>query len=69
MNSQKSIEEILARVRATVHPEVPQHLVLEILRIQNEIPDNDSEARRQLLVAIDKFVKDKGVSHVGTEEA
>jgi len=67
MNSRKSIEEILARVRATMHPEVPQHLVREILRIQNDIPDNDSEARRQLLVAIDEFVKDKGVSRAGTE--
>ena len=67
MNSQKSIEEILTRVRATVHPEVPQQLVLEILRIQKDIPDNDSEARRQLLVAIDEFVKGKGVSRVGTE--
>jgi len=67
MNSQKSIEEILARVRGTLHPDVPQHLVAEILRIQNNIPDNDSEARRQLLVAIDEFVKDKGVSRAGTE--
>ena len=67
MNNQKSIEEILAHVRATMHPDVPQYLVQEILRIQIDTSDNDSEARRQLLAAIDKFVKDKGTLHAGTE--
>jgi len=67
MNSPKSVEEILARVRGTLHPDVPQRLVREILRIQIDIPDNESEARRQLLVAIDEFVKDKGVLHAGIE--
>jgi hypothetical protein len=67
MNSQESFEKILARVRGTLHPDVPQDLVREILRIQIDIPDNDSEARRQLLVAIDKFVKDKGALRAGTE--
>jgi len=67
MNSLKSFEEILERTRGAVHPEVPQRLVREILRIQIDIADNDSEARRQLLVAIDEFVKDKGVARAGTE--
>jgi hypothetical protein len=67
MDSLKSFEEILERARGALHPEVPQRLVREILRIQIDIPDNDSEARRQLLVAIDEFVKDKGVARAGTE--
>ena len=67
MNSPESFEEILERVRETLHSEVSQGLVAEILRIQIEISDNDSEARRQLLVAIDRSVKDKGASRARTE--
>lgn len=69
MSNQKSFEDILARVTERLHPDMPQQLVQEVLRIQIALPENDSEARRQLLKVIDEFVNDKGEPRAGTEQA
>lgn len=62
MDDLKDLLEVLDELRQSKAPHLPQALVEEIIRIQSEWHDDDTEAKRRIGAAVQRILDQEGAA-------